>query len=505
MRKLKQSLIGLIVVAVVAVAGLVSANRTVGAAPPQQSSIVIADDDFAPGDWTMTVETMGSPTSATAQRAGGGNTGAYRATEDTFPAMGPLDFYSVTTFHWFEGAVYDPVTQGAIDHLDYQEDNILVGVTPAHNSPQVDGFFVIEQDGTIFTPRTHPTITSTAWQTYSSTSLQATDFYQFDSQIEGIHPDFSAQGGPITFGYARYRDRYENDPADVPVNQALVYEHGIDNWQVTVFQSATSPANNTPVAVDDDHVLDGLSDLDASYNFISVLENDSDPNNDPLTLVSSTDSQYGDTFIQGDDKVVWSWNGNHFSPDGDQFTYTISDEVLTDTATVTLYLDCGCSISCVFAALGAASPTNLQATATTTDTLNLALIYRLRDRVMKPTPHGSRYVEMYYETTPEIVRILMLTHTHLGDEAVAVVELWQDNLSNLVDGDGSAVITQTQVDAIKTFLANLSAAGSADLQQLIAAELARLGPLDEYVGLTVKEAKRQAIGDALIYLPLIIK
>jgi hypothetical protein len=53
----------------------------------------------------------------------------------------------------------------------------------------------------------------------------------------------------------------------------------------------------------------------------------------------------------------------------------------------------------------------------------------------------------------------------------SVVELRQTNLSSLVDGDGSAVITQSQVVAIKTFLANLSAAGSADLQQLIATEL----------------------------------
>ena len=92
-----------------------------------------------------------------------------------------------------------------------------------------------------------------------------------------------------------------------------------------------------------------------------------------------------------------------------------------------------------------------------------------------------------------------------GAAAVDVVELWQANLYSLVDGDGSAVVTQAQVNAIETFLANLSAAGSAELQQLIAAELARLDPLDDYVGLTVKEAKRQAIGDATVYLPIVLK
>jgi hypothetical protein len=155
--------------------------------------------------------------------------------------------------------------------------------------------------------------------------------------------------------------------------------------------------------------------------------------------------------------------------------------------------------------IGCLDPPPVIKTAGTASTLDLALIYRLRDKVMKPTTDGSRYVKMYYNTTPEIAKILILDQPSLGDEAVAVVELWQDNLYSLVDGDGSAVVTQAQVDAIKTFLANLSAAGSAELQQLIADELAHLGPLDDYVGLTVKEAKSKAIGDPAVYLPVVMK
>ena len=81
----------------------------------------------------------------------------------------------------------------------------------------------------------------------------------------------------------------------------------------------------------------------------------------------------------------------------------------------------------------------------------------------------------------------------------------QDNLRNLVDGDGLVIISQAQVDAIKSFLTNLSAASSPELQQLIAAELARLGPLDDYVGMTVQEAKSKAIGDPTVYLPIVLK
>jgi hypothetical protein len=91
----------------------------------------------------------------------------------------------------------------------------------------------------------------------------------------------------------------------------------------------------------------------------------------------------------------------------------------------------------------------------------------------------------------------------LRTEAVATVELWQDNLRSLADGDGSAVITQAQVDAVNNFLNHLSTVSSPGLQGRIADELQRLGPLGGYVGLTMKEARRQALGDPTLYLPLI--
>lgn len=81
--------------------------------------------------------------------------------------------------------------------------------------------------------------------------------------------------------------------------------------------------------------------------------------------------------------------------------------------------------------------------------------------------------------------------------------MWQDKLRNLVDGDGGAVITQAQVDAVKNGLNHLSAVSSSELQQLIADELNRLGPLDDYVGLTMKEAKTRVIGYPNVYLPLL--
>jgi hypothetical protein len=56
--------------------------------------------------------------------------------------------------------------------------------------------------------------------------------------------------------------------------------------------------------------------------------------------------------------------------------------------------------------------------------------------------------------------------------------------------------------ALSIFFGQIS---SPELQGLIADELEHLGPLDDYVGLTVFEAKRQAVGDPTLYLPLQIR
>jgi hypothetical protein len=136
------------------------------------------------------------------------------------------------------------------------------------------------------------------------------------------------------------------------------------------------------------------------------------------------------------------------------------------------------------------------------DAIDLDLMYAVRDRVLKPTPHGQRYVDMYYASNPEIL-VTVLLNADLRAEAVAVVEQWQPNLSSLVEGDGSALITQAQVDAVEAFLLNLSAVSSPALQTLISAEMQRLGALDDYVGLTMKAARTQAIGDPTLFLPLV--
>jgi hypothetical protein len=132
----------------------------------------------------------------------------------------------------------------------------------------------------------------------------------------------------------------------------------------------------------------------------------------------------------------------------------------------------------------------------------LALIYRVRDGLLEPRTHGRRYVDMYYDQNPEIL-VTIMANESLRNQALDTVELWQPNLRNLLDGNGQAIISPALMNATASFLTNLSAASGPAVQQLIASELDRLGPLDSYIGMTMKQAANRALGRPTRFLPLV--
>jgi hypothetical protein len=75
--------------------------------------------------------------------------------------------------------------------------------------------------------------------------------------------------------------------------------------------------------------------------------------------------------------------------------------------------------------------------------------------------------------------------------------MMQAPLRNLLDGDGSEVITQALIDSITIFLDDFTAAASDSLGDALQTELARLGPLQNLEGLSVAEVVRKAIGDSI--------
>jgi hypothetical protein len=90
-----------------------------------------------------------------------------------------------------------------------------------------------------------------------------------------------------------------------------------------------TPTNRPPVAVNDPFPVTN-EDVATTTN---VLANDSDPDGDPLTIISVTTPASGTTAIISN-RIVYTPTLNYFGTD--IFTYTISDGALTDTARVTV-------------------------------------------------------------------------------------------------------------------------------------------------------------------------
>lgn len=95
---------------------------------------------------------------------------------------------------------------------------------------------------------------------------------------------------------------------------------------VTITLSGFPVENGAPVAQNDSVVT-----AEDERISIPVLDNDSDPDGDSLTLVSATQPSQGSVVVSGN-FVTYDPSANYNG--GDSFTYTVSDGELTDTAVV---------------------------------------------------------------------------------------------------------------------------------------------------------------------------
>lgn len=455
--------------------------------------VVIEDDAFFDFPfWIITAEARNGATFSVTHQTTGGNPDGFRLMSHRMPPVTGEELSSVVVTHIFY-ARYDPHVEGEIRSLDYSEDGIILSFPfpEAFSTTQP----VIEQNGRLFRAtqflRFVAENSSHDWETQSLNQLTAEDFVAVDGSFD--HPDFRVSGSVMRFGFTRSNGRSSTLP-DVPDDQDLVIDQGVDNWRVVLYRDDTALPPN---AVDDTFVLDGDDRSLPLFELFDVVNNDSDANLDRLEVVEAAEPLYGSAGILSDHTVVYQLDEAQAT---DSFEYTISDGALTGSADVTVLIDCACTVLCL-SNLGPPEPPAPAVTQAAGE-IDLPLIYAVRDHVLKPTLDGRRYVEMYYTTNPEIL-LKTFTDETLHAEALSGVQLWQEPLRSLVEGDGSAVIIQAQIDALQGYLTHLSAGASPELHQRITAELARLGPLDDYAGMTIREAKRKAIGDPAVYLPLI--
>lgn len=178
--------------------------------------IVFSDTEFAAADWTVIAAiATGGATHEVEQdtTTGFGNPGPYRRMTHTVPSGGSIEVQHVYVGPSVGGesidGFYDPQAMGAIDHVVVSMDRRLIDASP------VDDAVLVVQGGTVYRAP-EGVVTEFAWTTASAT-LVASDF-----DANGVHPDFSAQGAPIRFGYACASSRPGIDV------------HAIDNWSVTI-------------------------------------------------------------------------------------------------------------------------------------------------------------------------------------------------------------------------------------------------------------------------------
>ena len=130
------------------------------------------------------------------QETTGGNPDAYRTIQTI---LGPTtDYGQVTSFHRLAGATWDPST-GPFASLDYSEDSILIeppgaaqGMATGPALRQNDPMYI--RPG-LFTPE--PT-----WTHRAAFGVTADQFILIQGCCNA-HPDFSASGSTIEFGFFR--------------------------------------------------------------------------------------------------------------------------------------------------------------------------------------------------------------------------------------------------------------------------------------------------------------
>jgi len=128
----------------------------------------------------------------------------------------------------------------------------------------------------------------------------------------------------------------------------------------------------------------------------------------------------------------------------------------------------------------------------------------LRQYMLERSPNGPRYARLFYDHNAEIYGLLV-EDAALRDEGLATLQLWQPDLQALLDGQGDSVtISAEQVQAVDDFLANLSAAASPALQEVIAEERAKLPPPEAFTGMTLEEARGIVLADVTL-LPIMTK
>jgi len=181
---------------------------------------IFSDSEFSSSDWFFEVGAWGGGNGLSTQELSSGNPGAYRKITLSMSAG-----EGGVGLHGFKSsAVYDPSTQGAILSVAFTEDFRMVeGSVSGMSSGSV-----LLQNGLRFYRWCWET-DSVDWTTRTAGGVGALDYHLDGLQNNGenpLHPDFSENGSPITFGFFRNIQGVAGTD--------FFMSTGLDNWTTTV-------------------------------------------------------------------------------------------------------------------------------------------------------------------------------------------------------------------------------------------------------------------------------
>ena len=210
------------------------------------NAVTYFDDVFLDSNWSQ-VQLLGQlpfgGSSTAGQEPSGGNANEYREIENIIPANREVWAYSFN-----DTAIYDPALC-PINWIDYQEDSNILSAYynnsgTNYGRAQVRGGIALRQkDSNTSTVRLYhydkqytniPFNISDhgVWKSKSLNGLQEQDFSEWNNLTS--HPDFSASGEPIQFGFVRVNTAIGGG--------AFTTVSGIDNWEVNVITDCPEPS-----------------------------------------------------------------------------------------------------------------------------------------------------------------------------------------------------------------------------------------------------------------------
>lgn len=220
----------------VKVIGVVTASII---APVAHASVTFSDGNFV--NWSHESFISGSQSTVTATTLGsGGNPDAYLQLDFRFNGIA-----GIQSFSWFNGAVYDPSSQGAISTLDIAQDRKTFSATSGTGfSNAIQPVWAVRQNGKRYIAFTTVSNLGT-WQSFAFSDVTAQHF----AEVLGVNssnpnwlnpsskPNFSASGSTIEFGF---------HVGGVGTNAFMVT--GLDNYSVTI-NTVPEPATSAMIAL----------------------------------------------------------------------------------------------------------------------------------------------------------------------------------------------------------------------------------------------------------------